>query len=763
MFIESKENLSCNISNYSGSNKENYDVAFNYKIQENTKGPFLNNSNLELNEIPVFSDAKKIYEDNIIFEQEPLKYNLDQNPNGIFYQTNDLNYIENKEIEKNEQLLFSPEIGKYIKDELAAKNEKLENFNLNNKIFSNDENVKKNTKQKGLIDYENLGHKDFKNFNIRKHFLNYNNNSLKNNNNFYRHNFLKENSELNETQNDFLNKKRKVREESIFPLMRRISSHNEFSECSIENIDINNDSEISSPGEKYSNYNTEHNFNEIFFNNINKINMSNCYDSDQEFNLLKNNFNNKSNLRKDLNKNNNHHENINGQNVFNDKIGNLNSLEINYNFDNNNNINNNCNNQNHSKENEINNLIDNNNKNKNDNISMKILYDFNLDNANENKENNINYNNYNITINSNSIINNTKEEFIEKQSNKSKDSDKMSIVLENINNNNNLNIFSFNDDNNNNIIKSKIDKDKERENEYNFIQEIKQSKKSEIRNPHIFYLGSSKLFKLKKHNLIKDLDDEYFQSNAGSFCMTDGSNLTVVNEDEKFSFENFQNENQFIEFVYNAENNNNNYNNNNINKADFVHFGYNNLDKTNIYNQKADIEDVVMQSNKSLNCNKNQEPIIISQKTMEIDDEISNAIKKESTKVKILLDNNFDFNFKNLNLNSNSSWVKNKRKEKQNSFNLENLSKNKNKQNEFAKGNDVKDNTLILGTNSFKLKERNNSKLKPKYFSPNLEECLSTNIPNYYKNLIDDKFSIDDKKNNHIGNNFNTKSKVFKK
>lgn len=63
-----------------------------------------------------------------------------------------------------------------------------------------------------------------------------------------------------------------------------------------------------------------------------------------------------------------------------------------------------------------------------------------------------------------------------------------------------------------------------------FLHDLK-FKRNKMRN--IFYFGSSKLFRMKKTDLIKDLDDSYFYNNdSSSFKINDPSYVPVVNEDE---------------------------------------------------------------------------------------------------------------------------------------------------------------------------------------------------------------------------------------
>jgi len=248
-----------------------------------------------------------------------------------------------------------------------------------------------------------------------------------------------------------------------------------------------------------------------------------------------------------------------------------------------------------------------------------------------------------------------------------------------------------------------------KEDAYNFIKEIKsKNSKNNLNNTKNINLGGSRLSNIKKTNLAKDLDNDYFISNDDPAKFRDKNNLTLI-EDERNS--------ESIKFIDNP----------NYNEDGLLHFI---LNKNNyFYNDENSI-----QSNRScyLKCNN-------SIKNINIDEEINNIIRKESTKVKIMFDNNFDFNFDNLDLNKDfnemsippiikiNRSIKFDLIEKMNIISIKNY--------------DKKD--KIFDINSTHIDESiNNIKhniKKKKFFSPNVNGFTSNCIPNDFKNNFDKK------------------------
>jgi len=171
--------------------------------------------------------------------------------------------------------------------------------------------------------------------------------------------------------------------------------------------------------------------------------------------------------------------------------------------------------------------------------------------------------------------------------------------------------------------------------------------------------------------------------------MTDGSNKTVIN-DEKVSYENFDFEKNCIRLI--------NYND------ELAFFNLNTIE----------YEDIDMQcDNSSFSMYK------YSQKKMDIDDEKTSVFKKESTKIKISLENNIDLDFKNLNINcGNSTFTIPPKIEKEKSLNYKLQKTNKFYDNKIV-NNDSLNIKNINQENSFKNKEKiKPSKIKKKFFHP---------------------------------------------
>jgi len=776
MYIESKEHSTLNIDNFLGYNKDcNNDFTSNNKNQKKIKKPILKNLHLELNESPYFSRSKRVLEEENIFkEQDQLESNLDENSNNIYNMASDLINLEKLSIEKNDEFLFSPEIGKNLIDKIKisgiAKRRNSESVYEEEYIYTNKHNKNHYSALKKENEYLTNG-KVLSNLNIK--FTTNNNYDFNSNNEFANDNF-----KMFELQNNLLSKKRKVSQREFIPYSKRFSSHNGSSNCSVENIDLNNNYEDIRVTEDKShiNHSGQNNFHQMFFNNANNIiKNENDYDSDQVLTFLSNtninnpyngNKNNK-NLKFNLNKityHDNIYRNPEYNNIF--SIHNLN-FKLKPNLDDmfscyKNNNNNNFRQINLCRIDSNHAVADNYNK---DNWCTKINLDLSSSGI--------------ININNDSSYNNAQKNNDNNWQLNAAESDNK-IKQKSCNSSSQMRISVFAE---NNLSKqTELQKEKDKESAaYNFIREIKQSNnRSKSANRHVVQLDSSKLLMLKKtdnvNNLItNDVEDQYFQSNADSFKMTDGSNLTGVNEFHKISLqeENFNNtrpkknninnnvannndENQFIEFIDNKED----------------------LDNLNYFNNtnNRNNQDITMRSKKSLltaasnkninNLKKNSNKAI---EAMEVDDdEIAYAIKKQSTQVKILLENNdFDFNFNNFNIHSNISFEEVNKKtgsnnkntnaaeatadirntHKQKSFNLEMLSNSKSKlEDEFStnKGNFMKDYNVILpatlSSSTEGIKRKNlNCRLKPKFYSPNFYDCISTSIPNYYKNLINDK------------------------
>jgi len=237
---------------------------------------------------------------------------------------------------------------------------------------------------------------------------------------------------LNEDDEIFLQRKRKINKEEIFLFGHQISQ-DDSSECLCNDMEISNDFNISITEEKSQFNNSEQDINKIFFKNNNNIIKLHINDSDQEINFFKSNK------------------------VINDK-------------------------------------------NKIENIYLKL-------------KNNINYN----RVYSNDIFQETPKNLTNTQENNSHSENyfKNSQLAQNLNH---IEDSPY--------LKIKKQKSQimncdnlydEQEDTYNFIKEFKTNKNKKNLIPKIFYFGSSKLFRLNKSKLIKDLDDEYFKSNSSSF------------------------------------------------------------------------------------------------------------------------------------------------------------------------------------------------------------------------------------------------------